>query len=280
VAYLATVDRTFVSSAPRYAFQDGHGDVPGHCQYELMTELSYMVREDWAQHGTAMVSSSALIREWIGGAPYLFAVADAKKFQTDRPADLETAEFIAPDPSTRKAFSIAELGSLARQGKVLDHTIVILHPREQRDLDALADAVKHDSLERVFVMIWSPDEMVRTWLDGLGALNLHTGERFPIPDPVMVEAGRSMVSEEYNGLGSGHGKDAVVQLVRAFTAEGYPLDVDCWLRAYFAAGGTFRHGESVAKLIGEMKQGVQHRVKSRFVSDIVEVLGDRAAAKS
>ena len=106
-----------------------------------MTELAYMVREDWAQHGTTMVSSSALIRDWIGGAPHLFAVADAKKFQTDRSADLETAEFIAPDPSTRKVFSIAELGSLARQGNVLDHAIVIMHPREQRDLDALAEAL-------------------------------------------------------------------------------------------------------------------------------------------
>ena len=89
-----------------------------------------------------------------------------------------------------------------------------------------------------------------------------------------------MVNEEYNGLSSGHGKDAVVQLVRAFTAAGYPLDVDSWLRAYFAAGGTFRHGESVAKLLTEMKKGVQHRVKPRYVSEIVEVLRDRTSARA
>jgi hypothetical protein len=255
-------------------------NVSGNCHYELMTELAYMVREDWAQHGTTMVPQSAVIREWIGESPYLFAVADAKKFQTDRAADLEAAEFIAPDASTRKVFSIAELGSLARQDKVLDHAIVILHPDEQQDLDALAEAVKHDALGKVFVMIWSPYDVVHNWLDGLGALNLHTGEPLPAPDPVMVEAGRSMVSEQYNGLSSGHGKDAVVQLVRAFTAAGYPLDVDAWLRAYFAAGGTFRHGGSIAKLVGEMKKGVQHRVKTRYVSDIIEVLRDRAAAKA
>lgn len=245
-----------------------------------MTELAYMVREDWAQHGTAMVAQSAVIRDWLGEAPYRFTVADAKKFETDRDADLETAKFIAPDVSTRKVFSIGELAGLARQDKVLDHAVVILHPYEQRDLDALADAVKHDSLGKVFVIIWSPRDVVRTWLDGLGALNLHSGEALPGPDPVMVEAGKSMVNEEYNGLSSGHGKDAVVQLVRAFTAAGYPLDVDSWLRAYFAAGGTFRHGESVAKLVTEMKTGVQHRVKPRYVSDIVEVLRDRASAKA
>ena len=239
-----------------------------------------MVRKDWAQHGTAMVAQSAVIREWLGEPPYLFAVADAKKFQTDRPADLETAEFIAPDASTRKAFSIEELAGLGRRDEVLDHAIVILHPYEQRDLEALADAVKHDSLGKVFVMLWSLRDAVRAWLDGLGALNLHTGESLPAPDPVMVEAGKSMVNEEYNGLSSGHGKDAVVQLVRAFTAAGYPLEVDAWLRAYFAAGGSFRHGESVAKLLTEMKKGVQHRVKTRYVSDIVDVLRDRASAKA
>lgn len=111
-----------------------------------MTELAYMIRDGWAQHGTMMVPQSAVIREWLGVAPYFFAFADAKKFHTDRPADLETATFIAPDASTRKVISIRELAGLARQGKAFDHAIAILHPYEQRDLDALASAVKHRSL--------------------------------------------------------------------------------------------------------------------------------------
>ena len=245
-----------------------------------MTKLAYMVREDWAQHGTTMVPQSAVIRDWIGAAPYLFAETDAKKFnRDDRSADLETAQFIAPDASTRKVFNMTELGSLGREDKVIDHAVVILHPYGERDLDALGDAVKHDALKKVFVMIWSPRDMVRAWLDGLGAINLHTSEANPAPDPVMVEAGKSMVNEEYNGLSSAHGKDAVVQLVRAFTAAGYPLDVDAWLRAYFAAGGTFRHGESVAKLLGEMKKGTKHRVQTRYRDNIVEILRDRVASK-
>ena len=239
-----------------------------------------MVREDWAQHGTTMVPQSAVIRDWIGELPYLFAVADVKKFnRDDRSADLETAQFIAPDAATRRVFNISELGSLAREEKVIDHAVVILHPYSERDLDALGDAVKHDALGKVFVMIWSPRDMVRAWLDGLGAINLHTSEALPAPDPVMVEAGKSMVNEQYNGLSSGHGKDAVVQLIRAFTAAGYPLDVDAWLRAYFAAGGSFRHGESVAKLLGEMKKGTKHRVQTRYRDNIVEILRDRITSK-
>ncbi|MDF1480368.1 hypothetical protein PYV02_14890 [Leifsonia sp. H3M29-4] len=245
-----------------------------------MTELAYMVREDWAQHGTAMVPQSAVIRDWIGPAPYLFAVTDVKKFNSEgRSADLETAKFIAPDASTRKVFNISELGGLRREDRVIDHAVVILHPYGERDLDALGDAVKDDVFKKVLVIIWSPRDMVHAWLDGLGAINLHIGEAFPAPDPVMVEAGKSMVDEEYNGLGSGHGKDAVVQLVRAFTDAGYPLDVDAWLRAYFRAGGTFRHGESIAKLLGEMKNGTKHRVQIRYRDNIVEILRGRVASK-
>lgn len=254
--------------------------VGGRCHYVFMTELAYMVREDWAQHGTAMREQSAVIRSWIGEPPYFFAVKDAGKFQKDRPADLETARYIAPEAADHRVFSIGELGDLAGQDKVLDHAIVILHPYDQEDLDALRGAVSHDRIAKVFVMIWSPREVVRIWLDGLSAINLHTGETMPAPDPVMVEAGKSMVDEEYNGLFSGYGKDAVVQLVRAFTAAGYPLDVDAWLRAYFVAGGSFRQGESVQKLLTQMKQGVKHRVADRYRENIVDILRDRVSAKA
>lgn len=86
-----------------------------------------------------------------------------------------------------------------------------------------------------------------------------------------------MKNEEYNGLSSGRGKDAVVQLVRAFAAEGYPAGTQPWLRAYFAAGGTFRHAESVEKLVKEMKAATRHRVKPRYRDNIVEILRERLA---
>lgn len=87
-----------------------------------MTELAYMIREDWGQHGTAMGPQSAVIREWIGGSPYLFAVTDVKKFtRDDRSAGVEAAEYIAPDASRRKVFNISELSRLEREDKVIDH---------------------------------------------------------------------------------------------------------------------------------------------------------------
>jgi hypothetical protein len=243
-----------------------------------MTELAYMVREDWAQNGTTMIPKSTVIRDWIGGTPYLFAVADAVKFQTHREADLEAAKFIAPVASSRKVFNIGELAALPRQDKALDHAIVVLHPRAESDMEALANAVEHTLVSRVFVLVWSPNEIVRMWLDGHSAIDLHTGEARDAPDPILAAAAEWIVDEEYNGLSSGRGKDAVVQLVRVFAAEGYPIEADMWLRAYFAAGGSFRHSEEIAKLIGEVKRGTKHRVQTRYGDNIFAVLRDRVAS--
>lgn len=85
-----------------------------------------------------------------------------------------------------------------------------------------------------------------------------------------------IVREEYNGLSSGHGKDTVVQLVRAFADNGYPIDADAWLRAYFAAGGSFSHAESLGKLVNEMQAGIRHRVKRRYRDDIFDIIRERA----
>lgn len=242
-----------------------------------MTDLAYMVREDWGQHGTAMVPQSQVIRDWVGDAPYLFAVTDVKKFsRDDRGADLEAAEFIAPDLATRKIFNLADLHQLTDGDRVLEHAIIVLHPYERADLDALQQAVTAGRIHRVFVLIWSPSDVIHTWLDALGALNLHTQKALPVPDPLMLAAAKMMIDEEYNGLSSGRGKDAVVQLVRAFTANGFPLDADAWLRAYFAAGGSFRHAESIEKLVKEMKAGVKHRVKQRYIDNIFDMCKEHA----
>lgn len=83
--------------------------------------------------------------------------------------------------------------------------------------------------------------MIHTWLHGLRALNLHTQESAPANDPLLLAAAKMIKNEECNGLSSGHGKDAIMQLVRAFAAQGYPVEPDPWLRAYFAVGGSFRH---------------------------------------
>lgn len=250
-----------------------------------MTEIAYMVRSDWGQDGTTMVPQSAVIREWIGGPPYLFAVTDTTKFNhDDRGADLEAAEYITPNTTDRVVFNISDLGRLKREGKAIDHAVVVLHPFEERELETIRRAVEAGSVGKLFVLIWSRRDMVHTWLDGLGATDLHTGIAASPSDRLLLAAAEMIQNEEYNGLSSGRGKDAVVQLVRTLAAEGYPVEAEPWLRAYFAAGGSFRHAESIEKLVKEMKAGTRHRVKARYCDNIVEImrqqLEERSSSKS
>lgn len=241
-----------------------------------MTDLAYLVREDWAQQGTAMATSSARIRDLLGDGPYLFAVTDVRKFnRIDHSADLEAAEYIAPGDAQRHVVNIMDLTRFAEDDRAADVPVVVLHPFERRDCEVLRSMLDSGTLGHMFILIWSPRDVVRIWLDAHGAVNLHTGESLPAPDTLQVAAAELMVNEQYNGLSSGRGKDAVVQLLRPFTSSGYPLDEDAWLRAFFAAGGAFRHAESVAKFIREMKAGTKHRVRPRFRDDIIDILREK-----
>ncbi|WP_188744588.1 hypothetical protein [Agromyces bauzanensis] len=242
-----------------------------------MTELAYMVREDWGQNGTAMEPQSAVIRDWLGAPPYVFATGDAKKYQSSNSADREFVDFIAPAVADRRVVNFSDLRQLRNGAKSLSQALVILHPYKEQDCELLREIVDAGTVVRMFVIVWSPRDMVRTWLDGIGATNLHTDAAQAGPDAVQLDAAKCWASEQYNGLSSGNGKDAVVQLLRVFTAAGYPLDADTWLRAFFAAGGEFDEAEKVAKLIKEMQQGVKHRIKERYRPEILSVLRERAA---
>ncbi len=222
-----------------------------------------------------MVSSSARIREWLGDGPLVFAVTDKRKFNGARSADHEAAEYILVGPTRPNVVEIADLMRLAHDDLLINVAIAVLHPFDQRDCEALSEMIRSEAASRVFVLIWSPQDIIRAWLDGHGAVDLHTGASLPAPDPLQVAAAKLMVDEQYNGLSSGRGKDAVVQLLRAFTDAGYPLDEDGWLRAFFAAGGAFRHADSVVKFVNEMKAGTKHRVTPRFRDDILDVLRER-----
>ncbi|MBE0011535.1 hypothetical protein DXT87_17435 [Arthrobacter sp. AET 35A] len=202
--------------------------------------------------------------------------ANVRQLNADgRTADVEVIEYLVPDVSQREVLGMSELSRVEQEGRVIDDAAVIVHPFEDRDLEAIRSVVAAGLIERLFVMVWSPDDRIRTWLDSAGAVNLHTGVAMSAPDLLMVAAAEIFVYHQYNGLSSGPGKDAVVQIVRAFAAEGYPIDVDPWLRAYFAAGGTFRHAESIARLIKEMATGVKHRVTPRYGTNIVATLRDQ-----
>jgi hypothetical protein len=241
-----------------------------------MAELAYMVREDWAQHGTAMQQQSAVIRDWLGSPPYVFVTADRKKYESDHSADRVFIKYVAHDADERRVIDLSDLNELRRADKSVTRPLVVLHPYKERDCDLLRGVVATESVAKLFVIVWSSHGMVRAWLDGVGATNLHTGSALEAPDAVQLEAAKCWVGEQYNGLSSGNGKDAVVQLLRVFTAAGYPLDADTWLRAFFAAGGEFDEATKVAKLIKEMQGGTQHRIKTRYRPDILSVLRERA----
>jgi hypothetical protein len=243
-----------------------------------MTEIAYMTRESWAQEGTSMVPQSTVIREWLGEPPYVFAASDPKRLQRPNSADMEFVNYVAMQNSSRRIVNISELRKLTQQNERFNGTLTVLHPHEQDDCELLRELVDGDQVARLFVIVWSPSNMVRIWLDGMGARNLNSGSIHEAPDAVQREAARCMVSEQYNGLSTGNGKDAVVQLIRAFTAGGYPLEKGPWLRAFFAAGGEFRHAESISKLISEMKKGTKHRVQQRYRPEILSILRERAAA--
>lgn len=241
-----------------------------------MTELAYMVREDWAQHGTAMVSHSGRIRDWLGDLPLLLVTGDLKKYTGERSADREFVKYLLGSAPPPRIATFSDLDQLRRPGDAVGGCVAALHPYSERDCEVLREVAMAGRVARLFVIVWAPTDTVRTMLDGLGAVDLHTGEAGPAPDPVQLEAAKSIVAEQYNGLASGNGKDAVVQLVRAFTAEGYPLDADSWLRAFFRAGGEFDEALKLKKLIEEMQKGVRHRVKQRYRADIVDILRRRA----
>ncbi|MBT2520866.1 hypothetical protein [Arthrobacter sp. ISL-28] len=245
-----------------------------------MTELAYMIREDWAQRGTSMVPQSALIRDWLGEPPYLFAACDPQRLQEPGSADTEFIDYVVAEKGSRKIVSLTQLRDLETQGKRLNRTLAILHPYKPDDCEVIRELVEHDSVDRLFVIVWSPMDMVRIWLEGMGARDLAKGIDHEAPDPVQLEAAKCMVDEQYNGLSTGNGKAAVVQLVRVFTEGGYPLEKEPWLKAFFAAGGEFRHAESISKLITEMKNGTKHRVQQRYRPNILSVLQGRTGASS
>jgi hypothetical protein len=191
---------------------------------------------------------------------------------------MEFIHYISEQSGSQEV-AISDLGKLAQQGLRFDGTILVVHPRED-EYELLRQLVKDDVVARLFVMVWSPHNLVRAWLEGLGARELNTGITCDAPDALQKEAAKCMVAEQYNGLSTGSGKAAVVQLLRAFTEAGYPLEREPWLQAFFAAGGEFRHAETISKLISEMKNGTKHRVQQRYRPEILSILRERATTST
>lgn len=235
-----------------------------------------MIRSDWAQHGTAMAKNGMAIREWLGGDRVMIAVPYAAKYAEPRNLEREAADYILPADVERVVVSYADLSRQLAGDKVLPLPVLALHPFDAKDCDRLRTMVDEDRLARVCVLVWSAQHQSLMWLKGQQGLDLYTREIEEAPDPAVLEATKMMVSELYNGIGHGRGKDVTVQLLRAFTESGDPLDHDRWLGAFYRSGGDFASGEDLTKFIREMKEGVRHRIRTTLRPNIVEILRDRS----
>ena len=206
----------------------------------------------------------------------MWAVGKPEKFSDPvRSADHETAVYISHSQAPHPVVDIGRVTDFASRHDADRIAIVALHPYGDQDGDALRETVDSGRLGRIYVQIWTRNDMARHWLEGIGATDLHRGVPAEAPDPLLVVACELMVNEEYNGLSTGNGKAAVVQLVRSFENEGHPPDPEKWLPAYFAAGGSFRHAETVKKLVGEVRNGKRHRVPQRLKPEIVSILSEQ-----
>lgn len=240
-----------------------------------------MVREDWGQRGTAMQRSSDAIRSWLGVSRPVWVVGKPERFNDPvRGADRETVVYIGHSSSPSPIVSFDRIAAIASRRDASRIALVALHPHEERDCDALRAVTDDGRVGKVYVQIWARNDMVRHWLEGVGALDLHGGRPAPAPDPLQVAACELMVDEEYNGLSAGNGKATVVQLLRSFSAEGYDLDTDAWLRAYFAAGGSFSEAGSVKRFVEEVRNGTRHRVPPRLRPEIVTILREQVQSWS
>lgn len=240
-----------------------------------------MVREDWGQDGTAMVPQSAVIRSWLGASPYLFAVERADELAAGRKGGHQgVISFIAPEEADRVVVSIDNVRGSLGSDSVLAHPITVVHPFQDGVCEELQRLVHDELLTRLFVMVWDEHNLVKTWLDGLGATNLHTGVSAAPTEPLLAQAIEMIRMAENNGLRGGRGKDAVVQLLRAFAEEGLPVDSVTWVRAYFSGGGSFEYARDLKTLVDEYNQGVRHRVREIYRDDIVQVLQERLDEQS
>ena len=232
---------------------------------------------EWGDHGQGMAENSIMIREWLGDGPYIYAVSDANKFSKDRQVDYDVAKYFA---APERPSVVLDIGGLSQLEKYEPHTLpplVILHPYTIDDCDALRRVHDGNLLPRTFVMVLSELDPIAPWLASANAVNVKTGERPAGVDPLRLAAAKMMENEAYNGLSSGRGKDVVVTLIRALAAEGYPVERQPWLTAYFRAGGKFGHAQDVEKLIHEMNKGVTHRIRNPYRPGIVSIMRKQIA---
>lgn len=246
-----------------------------------MTELAYMTYSDWANNGNGTAETSQQIRSWIGETDaYVFCAQKQEQLATNSRENWIAKNLLdairSPDAKTI-ATTYGELSSL--EGEQFDAALIATIPHGERETESLRRALHAGTFSKMVVISLHDGEFVNHLFDAFAAFNIATGEPHGLPNPLQLEAARTMVNEEYNGLSGGNGKDTVLTLIHAFRAAGYPADKDAWLGAYFAAGGKARHAETIAKFIDEIGKGTKHRYRNRYRANIVEILQERVDQK-
>jgi hypothetical protein len=237
-----------------------------------MTDIGYMTRKYWADHAQGMERNSRRVIEWLAhDGRHGVLVGEVSSLQPgSHSCNRETAEFLA---LSGERMVVAAIGDLGRLSKNVSLPLAVLHPRREGDLEAMRVAVLDKRVDRLFVMLWSPtDHDALALLQALGATNLATGRRTAPLDPLIVEAARMMVDEEYNGIGGGRGKDVTLSLLHALRADGLPMDAQIWVAAILRAGGDWRSVQTLRKFVTEIRGGTRHRYKNVMRADIVDVL--------
>ncbi|MBT9276133.1 hypothetical protein KMZ32_18830 [Phycicoccus sp. MAQZ13P-2] len=111
-----------------------------------MTEIAYMVREDWAQRGTAMRESSDRVRSWLGAARPAWVVGKPEKFDDKlRSADRETSVYISGERAPRPVIDFSQLEKISSHAHAPQIAAVALHPYEEEDCEALRTVVAREA---------------------------------------------------------------------------------------------------------------------------------------
>lgn len=240
-----------------------------------MTELAYMVREDWAGDPPDPAAGSKRVADWLAGRRHLVGVPRPPLGSDERPVDAAAIRWISP----------AETRTAVRETSCLTHDlppggttapVLFIHPTPTGDCQTIVDLVRGGLVRSAFVLVWSPMDTIRLWLEAMGAAELSGKPTPDLPDAVLMCAARAVQDEEYDGLDIGRGKDAAVQAIRVLAAEGYPLDPELWGRALLRAGSSLRSAEVVMDYVKSMAAGHRYRTERRFRDDIARVW--RAAA--
>lgn len=243
-----------------------------------MKRLAYIDQRDWPQPGAEMRRRVETVTTWLETeAPLFFASGTAQAGRGRPSAGAHAARYIAKGAAFQLSPLVgleALLGTNAR----VDKPAVVLFPEKYGDSELLRELVGDGHFETLLVLVRFDGVLVRSWLESQGSVNLHTRQTAPDVDPTVLEAASMMVDEQYDGLESGRGKDAVVQLLRAFAAERHDLTDTEWLRAFFTAGGDFRNAHAVHRLAQEMRDGRRHRTNSRYVEHVCQEIRRRVAS--